>query len=70
MTEQYRSLTLAERTAVEQLTLRGASSGFSAWQLGIKKPTVAAIAKRVRRIGHAARPPPAPVGPLRSTRKR
>lgn len=57
MGKHYRCVTTAERTTIEQLTLRGLSNGVIATQVGVKKSTVAHIAKRVRRNGNTVRPP-------------
>lgn len=53
---RYKTLTDDQRTAVEQLTLQGHSNGAMAGHLGISKWTVAKVAARVRRQGHAGRP--------------
>lgn len=56
MGKRYRCVSAAERTTIEELTLRGLSNGVMVRQVGVKKSTVAHIAKRVRRNGHTARP--------------
>ena len=56
MGKRYRCVSAAERTTIEELTLLGLSNGVMARQVGVKKSTVAHIAKRVRRDGHTAHP--------------